>query len=47
MQWLSKDFLGYLDEWEEEISRIPKLKKSEKQKLCLSAQTLEELRIIQ
>jgi len=45
MQWLSGDFLGYLDEWEQEIASIPGLKKSEQQRMCLSAQTCEGMRI--
>ena len=45
MQWLSGDFLEYLDEWEQEISSIPGLTKSEQQRMCLSAQTREGMRI--
>ena len=40
-----EDFLGYLDEWENEISMIPGLRQKEKAKLGLSRETLEGVRI--
>lgn len=45
MQWLVDVFLHYLDEWEQEIGRIPGLEKKEQRKMCLSLETLEGLRI--
>ncbi|XP_065675289.1 uncharacterized protein LOC136091541 [Hydra vulgaris] len=44
-KWLSKDFLGFLSEWEKESNSIPNLSKEEQSRLCLSKQTLEGLRI--
>ncbi len=44
MQWLEEDFLGYLDIWESSVQAkdIPPV---EKQKLLLSRETLDGLRI--
>ena len=39
-----KDFLSYLEEWEEEAKHIPG-KKGEKNKYCLSRETLQGMRI--
>ena len=44
MQWLEKDFLGYLTEWENSIASRKDLTHSE-QKMCLSTETLQGLRI--
>ena len=44
-QWLTGEFFGWLDNWEEEISGIPGMSKAEKSTLILSYQTLEGLRI--
>ena len=44
-QWLFNDFLGYLGEWEAEIAEVPGLKEKERQKLCLSRETMESLKI--
>ena len=44
MQWLEKDFINYLDEWEESANGREDLSESEKHKLCLSRETLEGLR---
>ena len=44
-QWLVNDFLGYLTEWETEIAALPGLKQNEKQKLMLSRETMEGLKI--
>ena len=43
MQWLEKDFINYLDEWKESANGREDLSESEKQKLCLSRETLEGL----
>lgn len=39
------DFLGFLKEWQEEISAVGGLTKTEKRKMILSQQTLNGLRI--
>ena len=44
-QWLLNDFLGYLGEWEVEIAEVPGLDQKEQQKLCLSRETMEGLKI--
>ena len=44
-QWLRKDFLNYFDEWDKEVAKIKGLKQKEKQRLCLSKETLQGLRI--
>ena len=44
MQWLASDFLQYLDEWEREVGSMPGPAK-EKQRACLSRETLQGLRI--
>ena len=45
LQWLKKDFLGYLHEWEKEVDSLPGLKPNEKQKRCMSQETLRGLKI--
>ena len=37
--------MGYLDEWELEIKMMKGLSAAQRKKLCLSAETLEGLRI--
>jgi len=44
-EWLDKTFLGFLREWEEEGGQVAGLTKDEQNRLCLSKQTLEGLRI--
>ncbi|XP_033114326.1 uncharacterized protein LOC117114745 [Anneissia japonica] len=43
-KWLKEDFLGFLDEWES-INNLDNVRKSEKQKMLLSRETQEGLRI--
>ena len=43
-QWLEKDFLSYLDEWQTSVASRTELTASAKNKLCLSLETLERLR---
>ncbi|XP_035690813.1 uncharacterized protein LOC118425822 [Branchiostoma floridae] len=43
--WLEEDFLGFLREWEEEAHGTPNLSKDDRNRMCLSKQTLEGLRI--
>ncbi len=45
LQWLTDDFLGYLAEWEKEIAETQGLKTKEKQRLGLSRETVQGLRI--
>ena len=45
MQWLSGTFLGYLEEWEKEIKKVPGLTATEQNKLLLSRETRQGLRI--
>ena len=42
--WLENDFLGFIDDWEGQILRIPGLTKSEQEKMCLSKETRFGLR---
>ena len=44
MQWLKQDFLGYLDQWEAEVQQRDDTQ-TEKNRMCLSKETLEGLRI--
>ena len=44
-QWLSKDFLGYLTEWETEVASLPGVKPAEKQKLTLSSEMMDGVKI--
>ena len=44
-QWLEKDFLGFLRDWEEECLQTNGLTMGEKRRMCLSRETLEGLRI--
>ena len=45
IQWLKHDFLSYLDEWEASSQAQDGLSQAEKNKLCISRETLEGLRI--
>ena len=45
MQWLKNDFLNYLDDWEDSANSQEDLSKSEQNRLCLSRETLEGLRM--
>lgn len=45
MQWLKGDFLTYLNDWDKELSAIPDLPAKEKQRMCLSKETLLGLKI--
>lgn len=46
MQWLKDDFLGYLDKWESNsVETQPTLEPDERQKMMLSAETIEGLKI--
>lgn len=44
-QWLKDGFLGYLKSWEDSVMSRNGFEKSEKQKMLLSTQTLEGLKI--
>ena len=45
LQWLLKDFVGWLEEWESEALNTPNLTRNQQRKRCLSEQTLDGLRI--
>ena len=45
VQWLEKEFLGYLDEWKASVASRPGLKPAEQARMCLSRETLEGLHI--
>ena len=45
LQWLEHDFLDYLDEWEASAQAAENLSDAEKNKLCISRETLEGLRM--
>ena len=44
VQWLQEDFLGWLDEWECSVMARGDLSLSERDRLCLSRETLDGLR---
>ena len=44
-QWLNDEFLGYLAEWEEEVKSQPGIDAKEKQRMWLSRETVEGLRM--
>ena len=44
-QWLQDDFLDFLDSWEKESESLEKVTKEVKQRMCISRETLEGLRI--
>ena len=44
-QWLEKEFLGWLSAWETEVEALPDLSKTQKNKLLMSYQTIQGLRI--
>ena len=45
LQWLVDGFLGYLDNWEEEVADQPGVPRKEQKRMCLSRETLQGLRI--
>ena len=45
VQWLQEDFLGWLDEWEYSVMARDDLSLSERDRLCLSRETLDGLRL--
>ncbi len=45
LQWLEKDFLGYLKEWEDSVETRTDVPKAEKPTMLLSRATREGLRI--
>ena len=44
-QWLEKDFLGYLQEWEESVNSRLDVSDTNKAKMLLSRETIEGLHI--
>ena len=44
-QWLEEGFLGWLSAWEAEIEALPEISKTKKNRLLLSYQTLQGLRM--
>jgi len=44
-QWLEKDSLGYFNEWDKSVQSHEGFTDAERRKMCLSAETLEGLRI--
>ena len=44
-QWLENDFLGYLHAWEASVSSRTDVSLAERDKMCLSRETLEGLRL--
>ena len=44
-QWLEKDFLGYLDEWEASVRVREGFTRADKTSMTLSKETLEGLRL--
>ena len=45
LQWLEKDFLGYLDDWEASVNAREGFSKAEKASMTLSKETVEGLRL--
>ena len=45
MQWLKKNFLGYLDEWQRSVEQREGFTTAQKQMMCLSKETLTGLKI--
>ena len=45
LQWLEKDFLGYLDKWEASVRAREGFTRAEKTSMTLSKETLEGLRL--
>ena len=45
LEWLSGDFIKYLEDWDQEIASKSHLTPSERQKLGLSGSTKEGLRL--
>ena len=44
-QWLEKDFLGYLDDWEKSVKERNGFTDEEKKRMTLSQETLDGLRM--
>ena len=45
LQWLEKEFLGFLNEWEESVEGRVEIEKKERNKMLLSRETIEGLRM--
>ncbi len=45
VQWLEKDFLGYLAEWKASVDSRTGISDGDKARMCLSRETLEGLHI--
>ena len=45
LQWLQKDFLGYLDDWEASVTAREGFSEAEKASMTLSKETVEGLRL--
>ena len=45
LQWLQKDFLGYLKEWRASVDARKDITDAERPTMCLSRETLEGLHI--
>ena len=45
LQWLEKEFLGYLKEWKASVASREGFTPTEKARMCLSRETLEGLHI--
>ena len=45
LQWLEKDFIGYLREWEENVEKRNGYSKDEKRRMTLSQETIKGLRM--
>ena len=45
MQWLKKDFLGYLDQWEKSVQARDGFKAGQKKMMLLSDETLTGIHI--
>ena len=44
-QWLERDFLGYMDVWEQSIQSRTDCTRTQRTQMCLSRETLEGWRI--
>ena len=45
IQWLEKDFLGYLEGWESSINSLKDVPNKEKKTMCLSPETLDGIKM--
>lgn len=45
LQWLKEDFIGYLDRWQESVSKREGFSKTEQNKMMLSEETRAGLRL--